>query len=222
MGTEKPRDKMSETMLIAAVLSISGGLQDAYSYLLRGEVFANAQTGNVVLMSVNLIRGDFRHAMYYLVPLCAFAAGIFIAEAVHRRFHLSDKVSWRQIVLIAEAMLLACSAFIPEQVNIAANALVSFVCAMQVQTFRRFKGKAYASTMCIGNIRSCMESLCTYVHTGDLQVLKNTLHYLFVILMFAAGCAFGGIVTAVFGLHSILFSSVLLLIACLLLFIKCD
>ncbi len=30
-----------------------------------------------------------------------------------------------------------------------ANALVSFACAMQVQTFRKVRGHAYASTMCI-------------------------------------------------------------------------
>ena len=42
---------MSEAFLTAAFLSISGGLQDAYTYLARGYVFANAQTGNIVLLS---------------------------------------------------------------------------------------------------------------------------------------------------------------------------
>lgn len=37
-----------------------------------------------------------------------------------------------------------------EQVNPLANA-VSFVCAMQVHTFHKVHGHAYASTMCIGN-----------------------------------------------------------------------
>ena len=42
---------MSESFLTAAFLSISGGLQDAYTYMCRGKVFANAQTGNIVLLS---------------------------------------------------------------------------------------------------------------------------------------------------------------------------
>ena len=45
---------MSEAFLTAAFLSISGGLQDAYTYLARGNVFANAQTGNIVLLSHQL------------------------------------------------------------------------------------------------------------------------------------------------------------------------
>ena len=46
---------MSESFLTAAFLSISGGLQDAYTYIYRGEVFANAQTGNIVLLSQSLV-----------------------------------------------------------------------------------------------------------------------------------------------------------------------
>ena len=41
--------QMSESFLTAAFLSLSGGLQDAYTYIYRGHVFANAQTGNIVL-----------------------------------------------------------------------------------------------------------------------------------------------------------------------------
>ena len=39
----------SESFRLSAILSFSGGLQDAYTYNTRGSVFANAQTGNVVL-----------------------------------------------------------------------------------------------------------------------------------------------------------------------------
>ena len=47
----RPRGQMSESMLTAAFIILSGGLQDAYTYLCRGKVFANAQTGNIVLFS---------------------------------------------------------------------------------------------------------------------------------------------------------------------------
>ena len=41
----------SETFLLSAILALSGGFQDAYTYNVRNGVFSNAQTGNVVLMS---------------------------------------------------------------------------------------------------------------------------------------------------------------------------
>ena len=64
---------MSESFLTAVFLSLSGGLQDAYTYLFRGKVFANAQTGNIVLLSSNIMDGQWDRVLHYLVPLCAFA-----------------------------------------------------------------------------------------------------------------------------------------------------
>ena len=43
--------QMSEAFSTMVFLTLSGGLQDAYTYCIRGQVFANAQTGNIVLMS---------------------------------------------------------------------------------------------------------------------------------------------------------------------------
>ncbi len=37
---------------LTAILAIVGGFLDSYSYLMRGHVFANAQTGNIVLFGV--------------------------------------------------------------------------------------------------------------------------------------------------------------------------
>ena len=47
----------SETFLLSAILALSGGFQDAYTYNVRDKVFSNAQTGNVVLMSQHMMMG---------------------------------------------------------------------------------------------------------------------------------------------------------------------
>ena len=44
----------AERLFPVALLTLSGGLQDAYTYLRRGKVFANAQTGNIVLLGQSL------------------------------------------------------------------------------------------------------------------------------------------------------------------------
>ena len=74
--------QMSEAFITAAFLSMSGGLQDAYTYFARGGVFANAQTGNVVLLSHHLFAGNFSAALRCLIPLISFAMGIAAAEAI--------------------------------------------------------------------------------------------------------------------------------------------
>lgn len=51
--------QISESIRLGALLAISGGMMDAYSYIMRGHVFANAQTGNMLLFGVNLSEGNF-------------------------------------------------------------------------------------------------------------------------------------------------------------------
>ena len=58
----------SETFLLSAILALSGGFQDAYTYNVRNGVFSNAQTGNVVLMSQHLMEGNWDARVALLVP----------------------------------------------------------------------------------------------------------------------------------------------------------
>ena len=216
----RPHGQMSDSLLTASFIILSGGLQVAYTYLCRGKVFANAQTGNIVLFSTYLFEGDWLHSRRYLVPVLAFMLGIFVAECVHRHYKYVEKVHWRQIIILAEIVLLFLVGFLPQEVNTIANAIVSFVCAMQVQTFRKVRGHAYASTMCIGNMRSGTEALCVYFHTRDREVLQKAITYFGVIGLFAVGAGFGALLTKAFAEQGIWVSCVLLTISFLIMFIR--
>lgn len=76
-------------------------------------------------------------------------------------------------MVLNEIILLFVVGFLPLELNLLANAIVSFSCAMQVQAFRKVNGYAFASTMCIGNMRSGVESLCAYVKTKDKKFFIN-------------------------------------------------
>ena len=219
MVLHKHAGQMSESLLTAAFIILSGGLQDAYTYLCRGKVFANAQTGNIVLFSAYLFDGERGHCTRYLIPVLSFLLGIFVAECIHRHFKYMEKVHWRQLIILAEIVLLFAVGFLPQEVNTLANALVSFVCAMQVQTFRKVRGHAYASTMCIGNMRSGTEALCVYFHTHDREVLYKTLTYFGVIGLFAVGAGLGALLTAHFAERGIWASCGLLAVSFLIMFI---
>lgn len=199
MFYKKTDRQMSDAFRTALFVILSGGFQDAYTYFCRGGVFANAQTGNIVLMSSALFAGDFKSVLKYLIPVMSFLAGIAAAELIHIRFKLFEKIHWRQIILIIEIILLFGVGFIPRSENFLANAVVSFVCAMQVQTFHKVRGHAYASTMCIGNIRSGTEALCAYFRVRDKEILSKALTYFGVTAVFALGAGIGKIVTGAVG-----------------------
>ena len=222
MMEEKKKQKMqtSETFLLSAILAVSGGFQDAYTYNVRGEVFSNAQTGNVVLMSQHFLMGDWYKALHYLFPIVAFAFGVLVAEQIGHKYKYAKHIHWRQIIVVIEMTLLFVVGFIPAKYNMAANMIVSFACSMQVQTFRKVNGYAFASTMCIGNIRSGMESLCIYGKTKDKEKLYKAGHYLGIIGMFAVGAAVGGHLILLLHERTIWVSCGLLFVGFLLMFIK--
>ena len=212
--------QMSESMPLAIFLTLAGGFQDAYSYNCRGRVFANAQTGNIVLLGQNLARGHWGAAFRYFIPLCAFLLGVYITERVHHRFRANEKIHWRQVILLIESLLLVITGFLPQTLNISANALMSFACAMQVNSFRKFHGLPCATPMCIGNIRSATEMLCRYHITKDKTLRRKSIHYYFVILIFAIGATAGALITSVLGSPAIWTAACLLLAGFVLMFMK--
>ena len=149
MNEKKNELQMSEAFLTSIFLAVSGGFQDAYTYNTREEVFSNAQTGNVVLMSQHFMCGDWMAGLRYLFPILSFAVGVWVAEQIQGRYRYARKLHWRQSILLLEIVILFVVGFIPTRLDMMATALVSFSCAMQVQSFRKVNGYSYASTMCV-------------------------------------------------------------------------
>lgn len=218
MNKEKQKKifQTSETFLLSAILALSGGFQDSYTYNVRDNVFANAQTGNVVLMSQHLMMGDWFKGLQYLLPVVSFALGVLVAEQIGNKYKKSVRIHWRQIIVVMEILILLAVGFIPSRYNMLANMLVSFSCSMQVQTFRKVRGYAYASTMCIGNLRSGTDSISKYIRSRNPEDLFKALHYYGIIFIFAIGAGIGGVLSNYVGFRAIWISAGLLMIVCLM------
>ena len=91
--------QMSDSLIIMILLNLSGGTQDACSYFLRDHVFANAQTGNIVLMGCYLISEDFRDSIRYFLPVFCFALGVLTACFIRSKCRHTGKIHWRHLVL---------------------------------------------------------------------------------------------------------------------------
>ena len=205
--------QMSESFLNSAVLAVSGGFQDAYTYFTRDKVFSNAQTGNVVLMSQEFMAGNFIGGIKYLLPFLAFGLGVLVTEQINARYKMAKRIHWRQLIILIEIAILAIVGFIPHSYNMAATVLVSFSCAMQVQAFRKVNGFAYASTMCIGNLRSGTDALSAFLREKRKEPLIKAFHYYGIIFFFAVGAGIGGNLSVAWGIHTIWVSCILLLIS---------
>jgi uncharacterized membrane protein YoaK (UPF0700 family) len=217
MAFQQPQSgQMSDSVFVMIPLTLSGGLQDAYSYFMRDRVFANAQTGNIVLMSHALFSRDLSGCLRYLLPVLAFALGVMAANFIRSSHPGQSGMHWRQTVLAAEILLLAAVGFMPSEWNWLANALTSFSCAMQVQSFRSVDGSSYASTMCIGNLRSGMDHLSVAIRDRDWNQFQAAGRYGMIILLFAFSAGGGSLLTQYMGMKTIWVSCGLLMAGCLL------
>ena len=201
---------MSEAFLTGAILSVVGGYFDAYTYIARGGVFANAQTGNIVLLGVKLMEGDFLKALTYFIPIFAFVLGVFVAEYI-KKVGNSKHLHWRQIIILIEILIVTAAAFIPngdkgfKTCDMIVNIAISFICSLQVQSFRKIHGIACATTMCTGNMRSFADNLVQYNDTKNKKKKKNAFKYFMINLFFIIGAIISAPITKTFGKMSVIF-----------------
>ena len=193
--------QISESIELGILLALSGGFMDAYSYIGRGEVFANAQTGNMLLLGVHLSEGNIPAAIRYLCPVLAFTFGIALADIV-RNSGIGSHLHWRQISVVAEAIILTIVSFLPQS--------------------RKIHGNGIATTMCIGNLRSGTQNIYTFLQTKKREALEKGLLYYGIILCFICGAIIGNQCIKYFHERAILISSVLLLLAFIMMFITRD
>lgn len=209
---ENPKH-MSDSILVGIILALSGGFMDAYSYMCRDKVFANAQTGNMLLFGIHVSENNYGQALRYLFPVVAFAAGIAVAEIAHLGWKKVWNIHWRQIAVFIEAVILFAVAFIPLSQNLLANSLTSFACGIQVESFRKIRGNAIATTMCIGNLRSGTQNFCEYLYTKDSTKLEKGFLYAGIITCFIIGAVLGDRFVDAYGTKAIMMCSAFLLLA---------
>ena len=205
MQPRKSDVPVPETLLVGLLLAFVGGFLDAYTYLLHGEVFANAQTGNMVLLFINLAKGRWAKAGYYIIPILAFAMGVWVTDLLKRKFGAFKDVHWRQLSILLELFVLAAVAFMPRSVpDGAINILVSFICAVQVASFSRLHGMGYATTMCTNNLRQFVELTSACVMEGNRDAGGRALKYFLIILTFCVGALACTLLTGPFAGYAIL------------------
>lgn len=211
--------QMSESMELGIILTLAGGFMDAYSYMCRDHVFANAQTGNILLIGIHLSNGNFGAALRYFVPVIAFATGIMVSDMIRILLKHWNLMHWRQCSVICEALVLFSVGFLPQSQNHIANSLISSACGIQVESFRKIHGNGIATTMCIGNLRGATQHICEYWHTKDKSIAKKGILYYSIIFIFVLGAVIGNQFVQILKEKAIFICSGFLFLAFIMMFI---
>lgn len=210
----------SESFLLAVILAAAGGFLDGYTYIGRGNVFANTQTGNLILLGVNMARGRLTASISYIVPVTAFLLGTYITENISIRYGGLKHLGWRQIVVALEALVLILISFMPHYSDNVANAMVSFACAMQFDAFRTMNGVPFSSTLSMTNMRGAIEYMTNYREDCDTEKISRSFEYLITVLVFTLSVFIGSRLTYKYDDSAVLFPASMLLFGALLMFFR--
>jgi len=147
------------------LLTAVGGYLDAYTFVGHGGVFANAQTGNIVLLAVFSSDGRWHDALLRVPAIVAFVVGIVVAEEMGRPALRALLRRPTRVVLIVEIAILAGLATLPAGTSdLIYNGAISFAAALQ---FATFKALADTSILATGNMRSMIASVIQWRADGN-------------------------------------------------------
>ncbi|WP_018334996.1 YoaK family protein [Actinomycetospora chiangmaiensis] len=183
-----------EALGVGFLLSAVGGYLDAYTYVGYGGVFANAQTGNVVLLAIGLIRGEFAEALRHVPPLLSFLVGLGVAESLARPWARRALRRPARVVLGAEALVLAVVAALALPGTVVTVA-VAFVAALQVSTFKKVGDVPYNATVTTGNLRSLVAEFASWVADRAPEARRRFGVLAGIVGSFAGGAALGAALT---------------------------
>jgi uncharacterized membrane protein YoaK (UPF0700 family) len=201
----------------AILLAATGGVTDAIVYLDHGHVFANAMTGNVIFLGIALMQKEWAQSLRHIVPIACFLLGVVGARLIRtspvRRSAL--------LVLVLEIAGFFIVGLLPVSFpQLAFTAIVAFVSAFQVATFRRVGRFTYNSTFVTGNLRMVAEGIFDRIFSpfeetrskGYAQAWKLGL----ICSSFFLGALGGAYVAPRYPSHAILFAEPLLLVTAVL------
>ena len=174
MKTESKKDYLvCEQKIIYTLLMASAGMMGAYTYVLRGGVFCNAQTANVVVMAINFGKGDWLGGLYFLIPIFAYLLGAFVSEILPSPVKKLGFLRWDTYLIIFEAAVLFLLGF----------------ASMQYNTFRQAEGIPMATTFCTNHIRQIGVGFAKAIRKKDSTALHRGMIHTGMVLAFFSGAA---------------------------------
>ena len=193
-------------LYIAAFLyTMAGGYLDAHCYVIHGHVFANAQTGNIVLLGLALANGNPTAALSHLPPILTFAAGVLATLWLNERKSLPAAQLRTTGACIEIAVLVALFLLGPKTPNWLVVPSIAFVAAVQVTSFQAVSDWSFNSAMTTGNLRATLKSFVLWrAGKNPAQNRRNFLSTGAICLFFALGALCGGIYSRVFPKHALL------------------
>jgi uncharacterized membrane protein YoaK (UPF0700 family) len=188
----------------ALLLTLANGFLDAYTYVARGGVFANVQTGNVIFFAIDASERKWAAALAHIWPLLAFIAGVSLAS--HIKSGRVERILPRPLrwTMAVQAVVLAIIGFVPASVpHSYVTVPISFLAAIQIGLFRNIGELVYLPVATTGNLMRFVEA--GYDGFIEKQATSRRAFRIYgaVIVAFSSGAVIGAIASLAWGVQAI-------------------
>lgn len=197
----KTRSKnLTFSLLLALILSFCGGMLEAYSLTNRG-FFALMQTGNLISVFINLVKGDWNSLLVSFVVVITFIIGLILSNFIEYIYEKKKK-DYHPLELVISILLLILVIFIPVEYtreeaileakdlswpNVVSNILLALIGSMFLESFRKMNSKNFTSTMMTANLQRMVSSFFIGEEKHDKNEIISGFDYVFIILSFGLG-----------------------------------
>jgi uncharacterized membrane protein YoaK (UPF0700 family) len=197
-------NKTTTTLRFAMLLTAANGFLDSYTYITRGGVFANVQTGNVILFAIDLGYRSWGTTLAHLWPIFAFLVGVLLSAYIKSgrvERLVSHPMRWTMGI---QAVAFAAVGFVPNTVpNNFVTIPISFLAAMQFTLFRSIGDLTYIAVATTGNLMRFMESAYSVLVAKDAGARLAFGVYGALIATFAGGAVLGAFASLYWGIRAV-------------------
>ena len=181
-----------EQLIFCLLLTAVGGFFDAYTFVNCDGIFANAQTGNLIFVGIDLIEGNFSEVLHYSIPILSFVIGVLVSKFIETKYKELSIFKHIYMLLLTQIAALIIISIKHKYFGVDIRPIViSFICAIQFDGFRKVNNLVFASVFCTGNLRSMSEHLYKYFVLKKKESKIPFLIYLSVITVFLSGVILG-------------------------------
>ncbi|MDG8332399.1 YoaK family protein [Streptococcus pneumoniae] len=168
---------------LALFLTFCAGYVDAYTFIVRGNTLVAGQTGNVVFLSVELIKNNVSDVRDKVLTLLAFMMGVFLLTIYKEKLRIVKKPI---LSLIPLAILSIIIAFVPP---------LAFCMGLVTTAFGEVSGIAYNNAFMTGNIKRTMLAFGDYFRTKHTPFLREGFIFVSLLSSFVLGVVFSAYLT---------------------------
>lgn len=200
-------------------VSMIGGFLGGYAIVNFYELFANAQTANMIHLVEKLVGRDYAGLVYILTAMVTYMAGNAFC-VLYRKFIGKNL---RTISLVLDLAAITAVGIITEFTDIS-FALLPILFAMPIQwnAFNDDGGYVSSTIFSTNNLRQATMSLTQYFTDKDKAQLDKSKFYWTTLLCFHISVAIVCVASIFFGIHSIWFGFIPAVLASIVYCRQCE